>query len=455
MNPYAPRAQAVLPPPAPAATPPRLVDPEAPATVAACEEYAAASCVTPGPPRWLGVELEWLVRDGADPLLPVPEARTGAALAWLGPDGRLPGGGALSREPGGQVEVSSRPAGSLAECVAGVRTDLAALRAALRTEGLRTDGFGIDPWRPPSRALLHQPRYRAMEALFDRCHPTGRLMMGASASVQVAVDAGTEGPGPDGWRRRWRLAHLLGPVLVAAFANSPMTQGRPTGWRSTRQAVWARLDHTRTGRPDHPAAPGAADGDLRAAWARYALDARVLCVRGVGGQPWLAPLGSGFTFREWIAAGAAGPAERAPTLDDFAYHLGSLFPPVRPHGYFELRMMDAQPGAEGWIVPLAVTHALFEDPLASRAAEAAASELAPPPGRSAQPAPRSPLWLRAARHALTDPALHRAALVCFAAAASALPRLGAPQDVRAAVADFAERYVLRGRCPADDVTPTP
>jgi len=39
---------------------------------------------------------------------------------------------------------------------------------------------------------------------------------------------------------------------------------------------------------------------------------------------------------------------------------------------------------------------------------------------------------------------------CFEAAEPALARLGAPATVREAVAAFAERYVTRYRCPADD-----
>ena len=50
----------------------------------------------------------------------------------------------------------------------------------------------------------------------------------------------------------------------------------------------------------------------------------------------------------------------APTADDLDYHLSTLFPPVRPRGHLELRMIDAQPG-DGWIVPLAVSSALLSD----------------------------------------------------------------------------------------------
>ncbi|WP_037914663.1 ergothioneine biosynthesis glutamate--cysteine ligase EgtA [Actinacidiphila yeochonensis] len=412
-----------------------------PADAEECARYASETCLRTGPPRLVGVELEWLVQDVRDRAFPVDESRLSAALQSVSTSSRLPLGSALSREPGGQVELSSLPAPSLARCVADVREDLRVLRDGLSAYGYTLAGLGIDPWRQPQRAMLHLPRYQAMERLFDSFSPAGRFMMGASASVQVSVDAGTAEPGPLGHRRRWLLAHLLGPVLVASFANSPMAAGRPTGWRSTRQAVWARLDPSRT-----LAAAAAPGTEPRTGWARYALDAAVMCVRGADGNgPW--SLLPGMTFRQWIEGGADSAAGRPPTLDDFAYHLGTMFPPVRPQGYLELRMMDAQPGADGWVVPLALTAALFDDVQATHAAEDAVRQLTVPQGPLA---PRNALWLRAARHGLTDPPLQRAALACFTAAVAALSRMGLP-DLQAAVAEFADRYVARARCPADDL----
>lgn len=81
-----------------------------------------------------------------------------------------------------------------------------------------------------------------MEAYFDRTGPAGRAMMCASASVQVCVDAGHEEPDVLGHGRRWRLAHLLGAVLVASFANSPAHEGPYAGWRCARQGTWADID---------------------------------------------------------------------------------------------------------------------------------------------------------------------------------------------------------------------
>ncbi|MGP4002532.1 ergothioneine biosynthesis glutamate--cysteine ligase EgtA [Streptomyces sp. 8N706] len=408
-------------------------------TEAVAEAYVQGICFKTGPPRRLGVELEWLVRDLHDPSRPVEPDRHAAAVAEVR---ALPLRSPLTFEPGGQLELSPPPAGSLTECVEQADADLALVRASLSAHGLALMGCGHDPRHPPRR-FLADPRYNAMEAYFDRGGPAGRSMMCSSASVQVCLDAGHEEPGPLGYARRWRLAHLLGAVLVAAFANSPLRRGRPSGWRSTRQAVWARID------PGRSLAP--ADGSPpRTAWARYVLDAPVMCVRCDDG-PWTVP--AGITFRQWIRDGAVCGLPRPPALEDLEYHITTLFPPVRPRGHLELRMIDAQPGDDGWRVPLAVTAALFDDPEASETVYRAVKPLAETAG--SEPAPRNPLWRAAARDALTDPELHAAAVACFTAAQGALARLGASDALQAAVADFTDRYVARGRCPADDMLDPP
>ncbi|TKA06627.1 ergothioneine biosynthesis glutamate--cysteine ligase EgtA [Actinacidiphila oryziradicis] len=402
-----------------------------PISETAAEAHVHGVCFKTGPPRLLGVELEWFVHDLEDPARPVDEGRHTAAVEALR---NLSLGSLLTLEPGGQLELSSLPASSISQCVESLTADLDAVRQRLREHGLGLAGHGIDPWHSPRR-LLDLPRYAAMERYYDRDWPIGRVMMSSSASVQVCLDAGTEEPGPFGQQRRWLLAHLLGAVLVAAFANSPLQDGRLTGWKSTRQAVWASMD------PGRNLAP-AADRDPRAAWAAYAMEAPVLCIRDDTG-PWAVP--EALSFREWIRTGAPRP----PTTADLDYHLTTLFPPVRPHGHLELRMMDAQPGPDGWTVPLAVTAALFDDANASETAYRAVKPLAETAGPS--PAPCNPLWRGAARHGLDDPELRATAVTCFTAAQEALPRLGASTAVQAAVADFTERYVLRGRCPADDM----
>ena len=521
-----------------------------PISEAEAEEHVSGICFKHGPPRRVGIELEWLVHDAADPARPIAPQRLAAAFAGAK---RQPMSGQLSLEPGGQWELSSQPADSLAECLSAADRDLGRMAAAAAAAGLRLAGLGAEPDLPPRRTL-DLPRYAAMEEYFDRHGHWGRVMMCSTASVQVNLDAGLDGdllghpaadpaaypsadfdpgpdsahraphgpagrpgererwdlpqgldpgrergsdpahqtprgpagsgsssgsgerdrrnlppgfdPGPDparpaphnplGQRERWDLLHDLGPVLVAAFANSPLLNGRPTGWRSTRQAVWAHLDPGRTLAPlPHRAAGTGADGagtrGLRTAWTDYVLNAELMCVRRPHG-PWTAP--PGLTFRDWLRS--TGPDR--PTRADLDYHLSTLFPPVRPRGHFELRVVDAQQGG-AWQVVAALVTALLDDPAAADAARAAVEPLCAPesastvagrPVGAGERGPRGAVWLRAARLGPADPALRAAAEECFDLALAALPRLGAPAPAATAVAAYAERYVRRGRCPADD-----
>lgn len=391
--------------------------------------YVGGICFKTGPPGRVGVESEWLVSDAQRPDQHVPLSRIQAAATAAGP---LPARSAITYEPGGQLEISTLPLDGISACHAALQADLCHLDRYLTAAGLRRSGSGLDPLRSPVRQL-DDPRYAAMEAYFDAragagngirddaaSGSPGRIMMCSTASVQVCLDIGATMDAAGG---RWQLVHALGPVLVASFANSPLRTGRSTGWRSTRQAVWAGVDPARTCPPE--------GRDPVAAWSRYALDAPVMALRREAG-PWLAD--PGITFREWLRAGSP---YGYPNGDDLAFHLSTLFPPVRPRGFLELRMIDGQAPAY-WPVPVAVATALLDDP---RAAETAREATAPVADR----------WRVAARAALTDPALAASARTCFAAALEALPRLGAGADVIAIVADFVDRYVDRGRCPADDV----
>src|SRR5690348_7205605 len=91
---------------------PEISEPE-PLTESDAEEHIHGIAFKTGPPGKVGVELEWLVRDGRDPGLPVDQNRVAAALAGLASSDALPGGGRLTTEPGGQVEISSAPADGL------------------------------------------------------------------------------------------------------------------------------------------------------------------------------------------------------------------------------------------------------------------------------------------------------------------------------------------------------
>jgi glutamate--cysteine ligase len=412
-------------------------DLEPPLTESVAEAYVGGTCFKTGPPGLVGVELEWLVHDADAPMTPVPSERVWAALADLIDHPARPAlasGGSLTTEPGGQLELSSLPA-PLATCLKTTAADLATLRDRLAAARLALVGVGLDPARPPTRHST-APRYTAMEQHFDRRGQDGRVMMCSTASVQVCLDAGADDAEV---AARWEALHALGPVLVALFANSPLRGGRPTGWRCTRQAIWSRIDPSRTRPPaasPPPPRAGTAGADrLRESYARFALDADLLAVQRADG-PWDAP--AGLSFRGWLR-GDGPPALGSPTIDDLDYHLSTLFPPVRARGHLELRVIDAQP-ADRWRLVTAAVTALLDEPAARDSALAAAEPVA---GR----------WAEAARSATTDPDFARAGVDTLVAAADGMRRAGLP-DLAAAAEEFADLYPARGRSPADDLLDT-
>ncbi|MER7280035.1 glutamate-cysteine ligase family protein [Dactylosporangium sp. NPDC000244] len=400
--------------------------------------YVAAAGFRVGPVGRVGVELEYCVRDPRRPLHRPAPARLLGLVAHLG--NPLPGGSAVTIEPGGQLELSSGVGASLTECLSALAGDLALVRAALAEHGLHLDGTGLDMLRRP-RLVTNHPRYVALAEYHDRSGTRGRTVMTNSASIQVCLDSGTDGSGADAddwshFARRWWLADAIGPVMMAAFANSPHVTRAGRRWASYRQALRFGTDASRT------RAPRRTD-DPRKAWARYALAAKVAMVAPAEDDPAAGPgerwhVPSGLTMRDWLR----GHGPRPVTLTDLERHLGTLVPPVRPRGYLELRMIDQQAG-DDWVVPAAVVTALLDDPEGSQAAADATEHLRSPLRRHRD-------WLAAARDGLADPATAAAALACFTAAQSVLARSGAPLPVRDAVAQFVDRYVLRGRCPADD-----
>ncbi|HEY8454429.1 MAG TPA: ergothioneine biosynthesis glutamate--cysteine ligase EgtA [Actinopolymorphaceae bacterium] len=390
--------------------------------------YVAGICFKTGPPMYVGSELEWLVISPDAPHVPVPPTRIRAALDPIEP---LPGGSRVSFEPGGQLELSSPPASGSTACWKATRADVDHLQRLLAAADLDLVWSGIDPYRPATRQVANS-RYDTMQVYFDACpavsgtstariapdlpDQAGRLMMCSTASVQINLDAGADATDI---ARRWRLLHAVGPPLVAAFANSPVYDRRTTGWKSTRQAAWLGLDPCRTRQPQGE--------DPLVAWADYALDARVMACRR--DPTWIAD--PGMTFRQWIdGAGHLG----RPTYADLDYHLTTLFPPVRPRGWLEVRYVDAQPAAY-WPVPLAVVAALVD---ADADRVLATTE------------PVREMWWEAARYGLEDRELAAAASACFELALATMSRDGADDDLRRLVESYADRYVLRRRCPADD-----
>jgi len=387
------------------------------------EAYVASVCFKHGPPRLLGVELEYTVHYADDPRRPLDPQDLARALGahaprTLDPDSPfqpLPSGSPLTLEPGGQVEISALPQESLRELADVVSADLAYLTDLLARAGFALGETGIDPLRSPARVLDTQ-RYATMERRFAPMGVGGVTMMCSTAGLQVCVDSGER----EGLAARWAAVHALGPPLLATFANSRVHADKDTGLASARWRAVMDTERARTyAMPPSP--------DPAAAWASRIMDTPLMVVRRPDGA-WDVP--EGFTFAEWVAGGHAAGLPGPPTTDDLDYHLTTMFTPVRPHGYLEVRYLDAQPGGK-WLHPVALLAALLHRP---STVDKVVDICLPVEGK----------WDEAARSGLADASIAAVARKIVDLGCAELSQLDLPANTIAEISESAQALVRAG-----------
>lgn len=304
-----------------------------------------------GPPRsgrTLGLELEFIMlRAGSHEVMPV--AGAAGSLSWLRALGVSLGwsegltsagapafmtaqGGALSFEPGGQLEYSTPVFNRANELLVDARAMAELLMRQACAEGIELLALGIDPHHDIAHAPLQlsTPRYANLARCFEENGEAGARMMRQTAAVQMSIGLGEQ---PE---RRWRMLNAMVPALTALFANSGRYAGGASGYASFRSRCWRALDPSRTG------FFGGDSGPER--YVDFGLAAKAV----------LDPHArSGFRpFAHW---------QKVATMEDWEAHLTTLFPEVRPKGFFELRCIDAQPPA-GYGAIVALVTGVVEDP---------------------------------------------------------------------------------------------
>jgi len=234
----------------------------------------------------------------------------------------------LSLEPGGQVELSGRPADTAVEVAGEHLRHYARLRALGKELGVRFLGVGYRPFgRVEEMPWMPKRRYALMREYLPARGPRALDMMLMTASVQTSLDWESE----EDCREKVRAAAGMVPLLVAMFANSPVAQGLETGYQSFRMRVWQEVDSDRCGLPslffDE-------EGFSYRRYLTWALRVPMIFIRRRGRYLRM----GGLPFERFLAEGHLG--ERA-TLVDFSDHLSTLFPDVRLKRVLEIRSADA------------------------------------------------------------------------------------------------------------------
>jgi glutamate--cysteine ligase len=311
-------------------------------------------------------------RVGVEYETPAVNAETGEALPYDGPlaciravleamaedewspileDGRVialrKGDASITLEPGGQVEMSGKQCETLHEAHEEFVDHCARLRSVSERLGVAFLGLGATPLTPLETApWMPKQRYRIMRAIMTQTGRLGHRMMQQTATVQGNFDYDSE----EDARRKLRAALALSPVLVAMSANSPIIDGKDSGFKSYRAHVWTDTDPRRCG-----LLPFAFETqNLFRAYAEYALGVPMYFLARDGQ---LLP-SQGMTFGEFLAKGLSG--HRA-TLADWATHLTTLFPESRLKTYIEVRSADGQPCDRVIAIPALLKGVLYEN----------------------------------------------------------------------------------------------
>jgi glutamate--cysteine ligase len=282
-----------------------------------------------------GPSLSQLVRDTGDSDW-TEISGAGGAPSW-----NLPDGSRISFEPGGQIEISSSPQESLSDLVTSLQATVRRLATVAKAMGIELLFAGADPYNDISVVPLQltSDRYVRMTRYFEARGEFGIRMMRQTAALQISIEHGQYPI------ERWTLLNALAPYFIAIFANSRRYAGRDTGHASYRSHFWRELDRSRTGIAFDRIAPPQAYAD-------FALDAGAL--RADNGR------GEFHKFRSLL---------RNPRLEleDWHFHLSTLFPEIRPKAYFEIRSADTI-SPENLIAPLAFVAGLVYDEAGARAA---------------------------------------------------------------------------------------
>jgi glutamate--cysteine ligase len=344
------------------------------------------------------------------------------------------GGDRITIEPGGQLELSGGALPTAGACRDLLAAHVAEVQEIAAPLGVRFIGIGARPFGTLDEIpWLPKRRYAVMRTYFPTYGRQSRLahhMMKRTATVQANFDYASE----DDALEKMRVSYGVTSIVTALYAASPITDGRPNGWKSERAAIWLETDETRCGLLPFVFEPGFSFRD----YVEWALDVPMFFVVRDGAYR---PAG-GATFRRFLREGLAG--ERA-TLGDWEVHLSTLFPEVRLKRYIEVRGADAGP------FPMAAgLAALWRGLLEDAGARAAAWKLVAAPPFAEREAlrravPRQGLGARFGGRSVRDLAVE----LCRIADAG-LARLAGAETDRPLLAPLIA-YAEAGRSPADDL----
>lgn len=237
--------------------------------------------------------------------------------------------GALSIEPGGQLELSTPPRGDTLQ----IRDDARGFAELLLevSDGLDIAwvAVGLNPLsRTQDIEVVPKKRYAVMTEYLSKKGSMALDMMRRTQSVHVTFDYRDE----QEIAEMAQAANLASPILAGVFSHSPLSEGKEVGVLSQRTFIWRETDADRCGL-DRDAIEG------RWTYERYLnrlLDIPLIFLIKDGEfHP-----AHGIPAREYFSGRVS---DTRPCPDDLEWVINQTFPDVRIRHYIESRGADMPP----------------------------------------------------------------------------------------------------------------
>ena len=273
-----------------------------------------------------------------------PVLENGKIIALKGQDGNV------SLEPAGQFELSGAPLENLHQTCAEAARHLDQCKAVGEQLGLGFLGLGM--WSDKARAdlpVMPKGRYAIMLRYMPTVGGLGLDMMLRTCTIQVNLDYASEAD----MVKKFRVGLALQPVATALFANSPLTEGQPNGFKSFRSHIWEDTDPDRTGML--PFVFEDVFGYER--YCDYMLDVPMYFVFRDGRYIDVA----GRNFRDFLDGKLPELPGEKPSVNDWTDHLSTAFPEVRLKSFLEMRGADGGRWSRICALPALWVGLLYDD----------------------------------------------------------------------------------------------
>ena len=236
------------------------------------------------------------------------------------------GGKSISLEPGNQIELS----GDKYKNIHGVCSESYDFQSKLneicKDLKLKTIAVGHDPYSKLSEVPNNpKQRYEIMTQEMPKSGKQSLNMMYQTSGTQINIDYLSE----EDFKKKFKIISFLSPITIGVFANSAISENKPSGYLSLRSKVWQET--ARGGLPEI----FLEDMDFEK-YADFAINFQLLFLKKNNSYS----SANGKTFKDFME-GKIKNTKNLPNLDDLELHLSTIFTENRLKKYIEIRSLDA------------------------------------------------------------------------------------------------------------------